>query len=89
MSHHFHRDQEILLSLLHKEVKYLGVLGPRTRTKRLSNGKSIQNWVYHPIGMSIGAKCAEEIAVSVIAEMIKILRNPVREKMGNLWFISE
>jgi xanthine dehydrogenase accessory factor len=84
MSHQFQRDQEILLSLLHKKVKYLGVLGPVERTKRLLNGHSIPAWIHSPVGMAINAKGPDEIAVSIVAEMIQVFRNPIIKKVRNL-----
>jgi xanthine/CO dehydrogenase XdhC/CoxF family maturation factor len=89
MSHHFQRDQEILLSLLQKELKYIGVLGPRERTKRLLKVESIPNRISSPIGASIGAKGPEEIAVSIVAEMIKVWRSPSCKSMENLWTVPD
>lgn len=89
MSHHFQRDQEFLLSMLHKKVKYLGVLGPRERTKRLLMGKNIPDWISAPVGAAIGAKGPEEIAVSIMAELIEVWRTPARERVKNLWTVPE
>lgn len=89
MSHHFQRDQELLHSFLRKDVKYLGVLGPRERTKRLLNGDMIPEWISSPIGASIGAKGPEEIAVSIVAELIEVWRKPIQESVGNLWTVPE
>lgn len=89
MSHHFQRDQEILLSLLQKDLRYLGVLGPRARTKRLLKVESIPDWISSPIGASIGAKGPEEIAVSIVAQMIEVWRNFSREPVENLRAIPD
>lgn len=85
MTHHFHHDQEILFSVLQEEVRYLGVLGPRERTKRLLSGAKIPDWIYSPVGMTIGAIGPKEIAVSIMAEMIQVLRNPGKRVMANVW----
>ncbi|WP_413300587.1 XdhC family protein [Bacillus sp. 1P10SD] len=89
MSHHFQRDQEFLLYLLHENVRYLGVLGPRARTKRLLNGEDIPNWIFSPIGVAIQAVGSEEIAVSIIAEMIEVWRKPRHERVELLWTIPD
>lgn len=89
MSHQFQRDQEILLSLLHKKVKYLGALGPRERTQRLLKEVPIPNGVHSPVGIAIGAKGPDEIAISILAEMIQVLRNPVVKKVEDLWKIPD
>jgi xanthine dehydrogenase accessory factor len=85
MSHHFQRDQEILLSLLKEKIGYLGVLGPIERTKRLLNREYIPDWIYSPIGVQTGAKGPVEIAVSIVAEMIEVWRKTVRDKVEFLW----
>ncbi|CRK81012.1 XdhC family protein [Neobacillus massiliamazoniensis] len=89
MTHHFQRDQEILLTLLQKELKYLGILGPRDRTRRLLQGGSIPIHIHSPVGFSIGAKGPEEIAISILAEMIQIHRQPVIDCMEHVWSITE
>jgi xanthine dehydrogenase accessory factor len=73
MSHHFPGDREALEILLRHRPQYLGVLGPRERTRRLLP----EPWppcVYAPVGLDIGAEDAEEIAVAVIAQALAVLR---------------
>ncbi|MEC1522791.1 XdhC family protein [Neobacillus niacini] len=72
MTHNFNRDQTILQYLLQSPPKYLGVLGPKRRTERLVNDKDLLSFVHSPIGLSIGAEGPDEIAISVLAELIKI-----------------
>lgn len=71
VSHNFQRDKEYLQYLLTKELRYLGVLGSKNRTQRLLEGNDIPPHVKSPIGLSIGADGPEEIAVSIVAELIK------------------
>lgn len=83
MTHHFQRDQEILALLRDQPLYYLGMLGPKRRTARLLSGGEIPNWIHSPVGLAIGARGPEEIAISIIAEMINVLRNkpaPRKEK---------
>jgi xanthine dehydrogenase accessory factor len=78
MTHDFQKDKELLSILIDKNLSYLGILGPKERTKRLLDHNDIPNWISSPVGISIGSKGAEEIAISIVAEMIKALRNPRR-----------
>ncbi|MED1201594.1 XdhC family protein [Heyndrickxia acidicola] len=77
MSHHFQKDKEILNAILTLKIKYLGILGSRKRTRQLFEEKEIPDWVHSPVGLSIGAKGPQEIAVSIVAELIKQIREEV------------
>jgi len=70
MTHYFQHDQALIEDLLHRELFYLGILGPRRRTSRLLGGRDIPGHVHAPIGLSIGAEGPEEIAISIMAEII-------------------
>ncbi|CEG28931.1 XdhC family protein [Bacillus sp. B-jedd] len=75
MTHEFETDQAILIELLTKgPFAYLGVLGPSDRTSRLLNGRRKPEWLHSPAGLSLGAKGPVEIAVSIVAQLISILR---------------
>jgi xanthine dehydrogenase accessory factor len=71
LTHHFKRDQEILQLLMNRELKYLGIIGTRDRTQRLFEGEEIPPYISSPAGLSIGAVGPEEIAVSIVAELIQ------------------
>ncbi|HEX5563804.1 MAG TPA: XdhC family protein [Sporosarcina sp.] len=71
MTHDFRADQQILLTLQKEKLLYVGLLGSVKRTERLL-GRDTPEWLHSPIGLPIGADGPEEIAVSVIAEMIAI-----------------
>lgn len=70
MSHNFQRDQEFLSFVLEEKVSYLGILGSRERTKRLLKTSNFPSHIRSPVGLSIHAKGPQEIAVSIVAEMI-------------------
>lgn len=84
MTHHFKRDQEILMLLLQQKCRYLGILGSRQRTARLFREIEKPAWVSAPVGLPIGAQGAAEIAVSIIAEMIQIVRMEHNENCRNI-----
>lgn len=77
MTHHFERDREALMHLLQQPMAYIGVLGSKTRTKRLLQTETLPEMVTTPIGLSIGAEGPEEIAVSVVSQLIA-LQNAVK-----------
>ncbi|WP_409272103.1 XdhC family protein [Neobacillus sp. SCS-31] len=75
MTHQFEKDQLILDRLLESgPLFYLGVLGPRERTERLLRGAPFPVYLHSPVGLAIGACGPQEIAVSIIAEMIRKIR---------------
>lgn len=79
MTHNFRGDQGFLQALLPSPVAYLGLLGPRSRAERIlreieESGISIdperRPRLHSPAGLDIGADGPEEIAVSIIAEIL-------------------
>lgn len=84
MTHHFIRDQEILTLLLQRTCRYLGILGSRQRTARLFREMEKPAWISAPVGLPIGARGPAEIAVSIIAEMIQIVRMEQNENSRNI-----
>ncbi|MFC5532399.1 XdhC family protein [Cohnella yongneupensis] len=69
-SHHIRRDREMLELALAIHPVYLGVMGSTTRIKHLFEGLSIPSWVCAPVGLRIGADGPNQIAVSIVAELI-------------------
>lgn len=80
MSHSFAKDKELVQLLLEKRYQYFGILGSLKRTKRLFAGKEIPASITTPIGLSIEAEGPEEIAISVMAELIKVA-NDLKSKL--------
>jgi len=71
-------DALCLQVIMQKESAYVGVMGSRRRTellrqKLLEQGisRAVVDRLHAPIGLSIGAETEMEIAVSVMAEIIK------------------
>ncbi|MCP9237602.1 XdhC family protein [Lewinella sp. JB7] len=83
MSHDFDRDAEMLEHFLPLSPPYLGLLGPRKRALKLDGllrqrgGAALLDYahLYTPIGLDIGAETPEEIAMSVVAEIISVFRD--------------
>lgn len=83
MNHHLERDQEALKLALQSQAPYVGLLGPRKRCERIMNSLQEQGIrftdgelarLYNPIGMNLGAETPEEIAVSIVAEILAVQR---------------
>ncbi|WP_112182398.1 MULTISPECIES: XdhC family protein [Paraliobacillus] len=81
MSHSFRKDKEIIQQLFEKRLRYFGILGSVKRTKRLFAGKEIPSTITSPIGLSIEAEGPEEIAISVVAELVKLVKKPLDKKV--------
>jgi len=82
-------DEVCLKSVLGSKAVYLGMIGSRRRVlsvfKKLeSEGISERELqqVHAPIGLRIGARSPQEIAVAILAEIIDHVNNPVREQKG-------
>jgi xanthine/CO dehydrogenase XdhC/CoxF family maturation factor len=71
MTHNYEKDEQLIHLFLEKKLGYLGILGSKVRAERLLRGVEIPNWVHFPVGLSIGAEGPQEIAVSVMAELIQ------------------
>ncbi len=75
-------DVTCLLEIIDSPAAYIGMIGSRRRVAAVfqlleeEQGLSRQKLgrVYAPIGLDIGAQTPAEIAVSIIAEVVKILR---------------
>src|SRR5690625_4890852 len=81
MTHDFQKDKELLHLLLeYEKISYLGILGPRKRTSRLLNGGVIPERLHSPVGLSIGADGPEQIAISIIADLIRTQRQSLQEE---------
>lgn len=81
MNHHIKKDQDTLKFVLKSDASYVGVLGPRSRRVRMLEElqdegvtfteKELQK-MHSPIGLDIGASTPEEIAISILGEIIAI-----------------
>ena len=74
-------DQEILEWALGTGARYIGMIGSSAKNKAVFSNlqkkeidKGLMEEVHAPIGLNIGAETPEEIAVSIIAEVIQVRR---------------
>jgi xanthine dehydrogenase accessory factor len=103
VTHDHHLDEEALRAALAHAPRYIGVVGSRRKIYRLlervaaRQGSLDLERVYAPVGLDLGAISPQEIAVSIVAELIA-LRHGVkstghlravdderlRERLGNV-----
>ena len=74
-------DRDVLKESLKKETRYVGMIGSKRKVKMvLEHMKEIGldpeavDRVYSPIGLSINAETPQEIAVSIVGELVKVRR---------------
>jgi xanthine dehydrogenase accessory factor len=77
MTHNYADDREYVSALLGTEAAYIGLLGPRQRTERIIGELSTVGQVntarlYGPVGLDIGTDGAEQVALSVIGEVLAV-----------------
>lgn len=78
MSHHLIADLAYLSQLSVTELGYVGLLGPAPRRHRLltelgSVADKLKGRLYGPVGLDIGARTPEAIAVAIVAEIHAVL----------------
>jgi len=81
MTHSFMKDQEIVDYFQARKTKYLGLLGSKKRSERLLAGKKDKDWIRYPVGLAIHSESPEEIAISIVAELIQLKNTKKSEVM--------
>lgn len=98
MTHNYERDKVLLSRLLKSEMRYIGALGPKSRTESILSelidaGENVTNEqldrLYAPVGLDIGAKTPEGIALSIVAEIQAVLSEReggfLRNRVGSIY----
>ncbi len=81
MTHDLDKDVKILQRLIELPTKpaYVGILGPKKRFEKLQNHFEqdlvTQLPITTPIGLDVGAEGPEEIAISIMAEILSVKNN--------------
>jgi xanthine dehydrogenase accessory factor len=72
-------DKEVLKQVIKKNVRYIGLMGTKTKIKKVFNeavkdgiSKKQLEKIHAPIGIDINSDTPDEIAISIAAELIKI-----------------
>jgi xanthine dehydrogenase accessory factor len=82
-THSFAHDRDWLRAFLASAASYIGVLGPRPRADEMLGelNASGDQRVFAPVGLNLGADGPEQIAISVVAELLAVLS---RQQPGHL-----
>jgi len=97
MTHSFNKDIQYLMTLKDVETAYLGLLGPSHRRERIFS-KFLEYFpeiepeffekINGPMGLNIGAESASEIALSILAEILSVVRKQqpifLKDKKGHI-----
>jgi xanthine/CO dehydrogenase XdhC/CoxF family maturation factor len=84
MTHNFAKDLRYLVALQYTSPSYIGLLGPSRRREDLLNqfveycpeiSEVFLDSIHGPAGINIGAETPQEIAISIISEILAIVRN--------------
>jgi len=78
MSHHLGSDLEYLRALASSHVPYIGLLGPAARREKLladlgDPAPSLRQRLRAPVGLDIGGRTPEAIALSIVGEVQAVL----------------
>ncbi len=72
-------DLDVLVQALRTPARYIGLMASRSKRARIVSalgevgfGEDVLARVHSPIGLDIGAETPEELAVSIVAEMIQV-----------------
>lgn len=84
MTHNYAQDLSYLLKLKQCNLPYIGILGSAKRREQLQNElfeytseleETFLDSIYSPAGLNIGAITPEEIALSILSEILATIRN--------------
>lgn len=84
-------DEIALRTVLNRDAAYIGMIGSKNKTKYVMNNlindgfdKEILDSVYAPIGLNLGGSEPNEIALSIISEIVLIRNNGKLKHMKEL-----
>ncbi|WP_205510662.1 XdhC family protein [Longitalea arenae] len=92
MTHNYNYDLKLFRQLLNRGLPYIGMLGPRKKLVRMLDELKAEGIeptpaqmaaVFGPVGLNIGAENAEEIALSIVAEIKAVIAGRTGESLRN------
>ena len=92
MTHSFNKDVRYLMALKNSKPAYFGIIGSVNRRERVLEtlmefdseiSPEFLEQIHGPAGINIGAETASEIAVSILAEILGVVRNKKPEALRN------
>lgn len=83
-------DLDALRALAPRELRYLGLIGSRAKVARITDqllsegmNPAMLTQIHAPIGLDIGAVTPQEIAVSILAQLIAVKHGKVKGRDAN------
>jgi xanthine dehydrogenase accessory factor len=92
MTHNFARDLLFLTMLSNRSLNYVGLLGPAKRREQIIDQllgqqpdleSAFLDRLYGPAGLNIGAETPQEIATSIVAEILSVTRKTIPESLSS------
>ncbi|MBN2272045.1 MAG: XdhC family protein [Sedimentisphaerales bacterium] len=84
-------DETVLEQVITTDARYIGMIGSKRKTQTILSRlrqrevpADLLDRVFSPIGISIGAVTPEEIALSIVCELVKIRRLGREHQIGHL-----
>ncbi|HEX4382853.1 MAG TPA: XdhC family protein [Myxococcales bacterium] len=72
-THALQHDRAWVSALAAKQLAYLGLLGPRGRKEQVMRDLALdENALFAPVGLDLGADGPEQVAISIVAEMLAV-----------------
>lgn len=97
MTHSYVKDLQYLIALTEEKPAYIGLLGPSNRREKMLNDlierfplidDTLFDLIYGPAGLNIGAETPQEIALSICAEILSVIRQQepksLKDKIGSI-----
>ncbi|MHA7057114.1 XdhC family protein [Aquimarina sp. M1] len=97
MTHNFAKDLLYLQAIKDEQPIYIGLLGPSKRREKLLScfieyvpdvTDEFMDCIRGPAGLNLGAETPQEIAISIIAEILSVVRDqkpiPLQDKKGGI-----
>lgn len=75
MNHHQDKDEKSLQLAIESRPRYIGVLGPTYRTNEMLKNIGYQlesGPIFSPVGLDLGAETIDEVAISIVSELLSI-----------------
>ena len=92
MSHNYSKDLRFLFHIITSKVRYIGLLGPVHRREKLLNAildadvlidDMVFDKIHGPVGLPIRSETPEEIALSIMAEIISVFKYTTKISIEN------
>ena len=97
MTHSYVKDLKYLSEVRNCSIPYMGLLGPSKRREKLINDileryddmdDAFFERLHGPAGINIGSETPQEIAISILSEILSVIRNkqpmPLKDKQGGI-----